>query len=396
MNPTHAPSFVTRACAFASIALATPSVASAQFDVAICAAASSSASDCRFTDVRAKLLATGQFGVVDILHAGTSTPTLQQLQSYAAVLVWSNTAFLDSTLLGDTLADYVDGGGAVVVAVFAVNWTTTTLSLQGRWQSGYEVIADQSGSTTGSASLGTVLLPAHPIMAGVASFAGGASSFRPTATVLASGALEIARWSDGRTLVAQGVNPKRVDLGFYPPSSDCSSGFWTAATDGARLLANALSVAAAAGSGPPLNYCTAGTTTNGCVPSISASAQPSAALATPCVIDVADVEGAKQGLIFYGGDNSGFSPLPWGSGSTSFFCVKSPVQRSFPQNSGGAANTCTGAMTLDWNQFQSTFPGALGAPFSVGDRVFAQAWFRDPPAPRTTNLSNAVELTLAP
>jgi hypothetical protein len=25
-----------------------------------------------------------------------------------------------------------------------------------------------------------------------------------------------------------------------------------------------------------------------------------------------------------------------------------------------------------------------------------QAWFRDPPAPKTTNLSNAVELTVQP
>lgn len=377
--------------------LLTLGAAQAQVDVAICAAAQTSSTDCRFTDVQAKLTASGLFGTVDIINASSSTPTLQQLQAYDAVLVWSNTSFQDSTLLGNTLADYVDAGGAVVVAVFAVNWNTLTLSIQGRWQNGYEVIADQSGSTTGAASLGTVLLPAHPIMAGVSSFNGGTNAYRPTATVLNPGAIAIAEWSDGRILVAQGANPKRVDLGFYPPSSDCGgSGFWTSSTDGGKLLSNALHFAATSGGLAPTNYCTAGTTTNGCVPSISASAQPSAALSAPCTIDVTDVEGAKQGLIFYGVDNTGFSPLPWGSGSSSFFCVKSPVQRSIPQNSGGVFNTCTGVLTLDWNVFQSSFPGTLGSPFAPGDRVYAQAWFRDPPAPRTTNLSDAIELTVSP
>ncbi len=148
--------------------------------------------------------------------------------------------------------------------------------------------------------------------------------------------------------------------------------------------------------GAPTVYCTAGTTTNGCVPAIAASAQPSAALASDSQISVANVEGQKQGLIFYGVNNTGFTPLPWGLGSTSYFCVKSPVQRSFAQNSGGAANSCTGTLVLNWNLFQQSFPSPLGSPFAVGDRVYAQAWFRDPPAPRTTNLSNAIELTVGP
>jgi len=42
------------------------------------------------------------------------------------------------------------------------------------------------------------------------------------------------------------------------------------------------------------------------------------------------------------------------------------------------------------------FPGSLGTPFSAGDKVYAQAWYRDPPASKTTNLSDAVELTMLP
>lgn len=147
---------------------------------------------------------------------------------------------------------------------------------------------------------------------------------------------------------------------------------------------------------PPTTYCTAGTSTNGCVPSINASAQPSATFATPCVITTSNVEGQKAGLTFYGINNSGFSPLPWSPTSSSFFCVKGPTQRTFAQNSGGTANQCDGALTLDWNAFHGAFPGALGTPFSPGDNIYVQAWYRDPPAPRTTNLSNGVELTATP
>jgi hypothetical protein len=146
----------------------------------------------------------------------------------------------------------------------------------------------------------------------------------------------------------------------------------------------------------PTNYCTAGTTTNGCNATISASAQPSASQATPCTLTVANVEGQKQGLVFYGLDNTGFTPLPWATTSTSFFCVKSPTQRTFPQTSGGVANQCNGVLSVELNNFFGAFPSALGLPFATGDKLYVQAWFRDPPAPRTTNLSNAIELTMKP
>ncbi len=151
-----------------------------------------------------------------------------------------------------------------------------------------------------------------------------------------------------------------------------------------------------AGPSAPANYCTAGTTTNGCNAVMSGSAQPSASLANPCVLSVANVEGQKQGLIFYGVNNTGFSPASWGVGSSSFLCVKSPNQRTGTQSSGGTAGACNGSFTLDWNAYQAANPGALGNPFLAGSKVYAQAWFRDPPAPKTTNLSDGLELTVQP
>jgi len=175
--------------------------------------------------------------------------------------------------------------------------------------------------------------------------------------------------------------------GSFAPRVDAGSG---------RLLCLPFELYATPYEAPVVAYCTAGTTTNGCLASISANANPNVANNAGVTIAVANVEGQKQGLIFYGVDNSSFPPVPWGSGSTSFLCVKSPTQRTGPQSSGGSVGACNGALALNWDAFVSANPTAIGVPFGAGDKVYVQAWFRDPPAPKTTNLSNAIELTVQP
>lgn len=140
-------------------------------------------------------------------------------------------------------------------------------------------------------------------------------------------------------------------------------------------------------------YCTAGVSTNGCVAQMSGNGTPSASLASNFTISCDQLEGQKAGLMFYG--ISGSQSAPWSSGS-SFLCVKSPTQRFDPQISGGVAGQCDGSFSVDWNTYQSSHPGALGQPFSAGQTVWAQAWYRDPPAPKTTNLSDGLSFTLAP
>ncbi|MCC7012784.1 MAG: hypothetical protein IT454_09505 [Planctomycetes bacterium] len=147
---------------------------------------------------------------------------------------------------------------------------------------------------------------------------------------------------------------------------------------------------------PIVTYCTAGTSTNGCVPAITASAQPSVTLANPCLISVSALEGQKNGLLFYGVNNSGFTPNAWGVGGTSFLCVKAPTQRMSTQSTGGNVGQCDGALSEDWNAYQGGNPGALGNPFAAGQKVYVQAWYRDPAAVKTTNLSNGLELTCQP
>lgn len=145
---------------------------------------------------------------------------------------------------------------------------------------------------------------------------------------------------------------------------------------------------------PPTTYCTAGTSTNGCVPSISATGIPSLAASSGFTINVTNVEGQRSGLVFYG--ISGASSAVWGSGSTSFLCVKAPTQRMTNQSSGGTNGLCDGLLSQDWRAWTFARPAALGQPFAAGNVVHAQAWYRDPSAVKTTNLSNGLKFTVAP
>ena len=106
-----------------------------------------------------------------------------------------------------------------------------------------------------------------------------------------------------------------------------------------------------------------------------------------------NVEGAKQGIIFYG-----LAPaaIPWGIGGSSYLCVKAPTQRTGTQTSGGTMNLCNGALSIDLLAFLAAHPAALGMPFTSGDHCYLQAWFRDPPAVKTTSLSDALDVTFAP
>jgi uncharacterized delta-60 repeat protein len=143
-----------------------------------------------------------------------------------------------------------------------------------------------------------------------------------------------------------------------------------------------------------VNYCTSGVSSLGCTPSISANGVASVGAASGFTLDVQNVDGARQGLVFYGlGGRMGNS---LGAGNTSFFCVKAPVQRMTVQNSGGAAGTCNGSFQQDWLAYVSGSPTAVGAPLAAGVNVQAQAWYRDPPAPKSVALSNALEFITVP
>jgi hypothetical protein len=144
----------------------------------------------------------------------------------------------------------------------------------------------------------------------------------------------------------------------------------------------------------PVSYCTAGVTTNSCSAHITGLGTASASAGSGFDLVVSNVEGQRQGLIFYGINAPNASP--WGGGSSSYLCVSLPVQRTGVQSSGGTSGTCNGAFTLDFNAYLSTHLDALGQPFNNVTTAWAQAWFRDPPAPKGTHLSDALRFDVCP
>jgi hypothetical protein len=138
-------------------------------------------------------------------------------------------------------------------------------------------------------------------------------------------------------------------------------------------------------------YCTAGTSVHGCVASIAGVGTPSTTAGSGFNVVVSNVPGQRYGTIFYG-----FYPanVPWAPNSPSYRCVSFPIQRMGNLPTHGTTSQCNGDLTIDFNAWYAANPGALGAPFIAGQVFYAQGWYRDPAAPKQTNLSNGLRFTL--
>jgi hypothetical protein len=199
-------------------------------------------------DVVEKLEATGKFSLVDTINAATSTPALPQLLTYDGVLVYTGDngpALADTTALGNILADFVDQDGGLVVAFAAVvyNPGLPEFALGGRYVSDQYYLIPRVTHTIGSQVSGAVLDSTHPILNGFNSFASGNTNAWADTSLVVPGATVILEWADGTPLVVtdETGGVRRVDLNFYPPSSESPDNrLWDATTDGDLLMANAL------------------------------------------------------------------------------------------------------------------------------------------------------------
>jgi len=193
------------------------------------------------TDVQNKLDATGRYSSVDVHDAGAASPTLLTLLAYDAALVVSDGGFADAAGLGNLIADYADAGGGVVVCTFSYHSPGGALTLAGRMSTDNYLPFTGTGQSSNTGGY-LAVQPAHPILAGVNSFSNGTSGYMNTVT-LAPNADRVAYFSDGVTelIATMETNGTRVaGLNFYPPSSDIRADFWSSATDGDLLMANAI------------------------------------------------------------------------------------------------------------------------------------------------------------
>jgi probable HAF family extracellular repeat protein len=192
-------------------------------------------------DIRRKLRSTERFSRVDVIPSSSTNPipTAAQLSPYASVVVFSFGTTAIPSGLGDVLADHVDSGRGVVLGLNAAD--SSAARLTGRFEgAGYLPWSNVRLSSSGT--LGMV--PArtnHPILAGVARF-GGANLYFAESPILAPGSVRVASWGAGIPfLTTREVGGGRVVGWNCSPVSDAAFfGGWDSASDGARLLANAL------------------------------------------------------------------------------------------------------------------------------------------------------------
>lgn len=208
-------------------------------DVAVLGASSAT----QLQDVVNTLTGDPRIASVTGIMITTVTPTVPELLAFDAVLVYTNSTPQSSVSLGDNLADYVDAGRGVVATMFAVRASVANRTIEGRFLTDNYYCIERSvgSSTTGNATLGTIHVPGHPILDGVATFDGGSSSFRTPAPITAN-AVRIADWSTGQVLIAERTDllGGRVDLGFFAVSQLASSGSWLPSTDGGKILRNSV------------------------------------------------------------------------------------------------------------------------------------------------------------
>jgi hypothetical protein len=146
---------------------------------------------------------------------------------------------------------------------------------------------------------------------------------------------------------------------------------------------------------PPAAYCTAGTSASGCVATVQAAGAASASATSGFVLSASNVEGAKDGLFFFG--TGGRQANPWGNG-TSLQCVVTPVQRGGLLTSSGTSGQCDGAFSQDLNaRWCGTCPKPTQNPVPC-TWMQAQLWYRDPfsTSNQTTSLSSAIEFWVEP
>jgi len=148
---------------------------------------------------------------------------------------------------------------------------------------------------------------------------------------------------------------------------------------------------------PPLSYCTAKTTSNGCSPTIGFIGAASATSGSGFLVNGTSFMNNKNCLLFYGVSGQASNPFQGGT-----LCVKAQVRRTPGTNTLGnpPPNDCSGVPSIDMNLF--AVGGLGGTPLAAltvpGTVVDCQWWGRDPGfvAPNNTQLSNALEYTVGP
>jgi hypothetical protein len=135
--------------------------------------------------------------VVDSFNSFDGTPAAADLASYDLVVDTGDADYANPALYGDRLADYIDQGGALVQFAYD-NWEEVGAFPSGRFESGGYAPFIPGDNQNDPVTLGDILVPGSPLLAGVTSIASDLN----TTDDLAPGATLLAKWSDDRNAIA--------------------------------------------------------------------------------------------------------------------------------------------------------------------------------------------------
>jgi hypothetical protein len=202
-----------------------PAPVSAAPRVAVCAADADAE-----TGIVASLRAGGDFDSVDYVDCANDAPSAATLTNADAVLVYSSDFFADPIGTGDRLADFVDEGGGVVVALFAMY---TANGLTGRFFDD-DYFCMEHGPTRSEGTLAS-----QPEVSGTTM---GEDVTSLQATYRSGSDLNTSRnarslwnWTDGVPAICEMTigDARRIDLGFVPNATQYTG-------NGVELVRNAL------------------------------------------------------------------------------------------------------------------------------------------------------------
>lgn len=195
-------------------------------------------------NLKARLVATGKFHP-DSIHVAAmqSVPlSMAQLSQYGAVFAWTDFTPPDPLAIGNRLKEYVDAGGKVVLAVYALSPSNSPWNLEGGIMGpGYNPLhlpPNSSANIDGTRHLDfTTAITGHPILQGVESFTFCANSNYPLLG-LDPGATLVATDTQGAPLIGVSANGRVVAINVWPLyQSHCST---SSAPFIDRAFANAL------------------------------------------------------------------------------------------------------------------------------------------------------------
>jgi hypothetical protein len=135
--------------------------------------------------------------VVETFDSSKGTPSPASLATYDLVVGTGDSSYKEPEVWGNELAEYLDAGGAEIQFAYD-NWERSGAHPTGLFESGGYAPFVPGPNENKSTSLGTILAPGSPLLAGVPSF----TTSDNTTPTLAAGATLLAEWSDGRPAIA--------------------------------------------------------------------------------------------------------------------------------------------------------------------------------------------------